>query len=123
MLALSVSISTSSSPTATLAPSSRSHWTTVPSSMESDSLGIVTSAMSAPVLPCSHVGLGERSGQGPRDQGLNVAVDLGDDLVEPFLGDTEALRQRGPGKLQWIALPPFGQLLGLAVVARVAARV
>src|SRR5437764_13193571 len=117
MLALSVSISTSSSPTDTSAPSSRSHWTTVPSSMESDSLGMVTSVMSVPVLPCRRVGVGERGRQGPRDQHLDVAVDLSDDLVEPFRGDTEELRQRAPGNLQRIALPPCGQLPGLAVVA------
>src|SRR3954466_7643278 len=43
MLALSVSISTSGAPRLTSPPSSTSHFSTVPSSMESDSRGIVTS--------------------------------------------------------------------------------
>src|SRR5688500_19668922 len=43
MLALSVSISTSGSPRVTSAPSSTSHFRTVPSSIESDRRGIVTS--------------------------------------------------------------------------------
>src|SRR5215213_8843354 len=45
MLALSVSISTSSSPFWTSSPSDFSHLRIVPSSMESDSRGIATSAM------------------------------------------------------------------------------
>src|ERR1700742_1592266 len=47
MFALSVSISTSSSPTATSSPSDLSHFRIVPSSMESDRRGIATSAMPA----------------------------------------------------------------------------
>src|SRR5689334_7064360 len=50
MLALSVSISTSSSPLETSSPSDLSHLRIVPSSMESDRRGIATSAM-AGVLP------------------------------------------------------------------------
>ena len=45
MLALSVSISTSSSPRSTESPSDLSHFRIVPSSMESDRRGIATSAM------------------------------------------------------------------------------
>src|SRR3954449_8210179 len=45
MLALSVSISTSSSPRDTSSPSDLSHLRIVPSSMESDKRGIATSAM------------------------------------------------------------------------------
>src|SRR3954447_19002629 len=45
MLALSVSISTSSSPRFTSSPSDLSHLRIVPSSIESDSRGIATSAM------------------------------------------------------------------------------
>ena len=45
MLALSVSISTSSSPRLTSSPSDFSHFRIVPSSMESDRRGIATSAM------------------------------------------------------------------------------
>src|SRR4051795_3026944 len=47
MLALSVSISTSSSPRLTLSPSDLSHLRIVPSSIESDRRGMVTSAMAA----------------------------------------------------------------------------
>src|SRR4051812_1923436 len=50
MLALSVSISTSSSPLDTSSPSDFSHLRIVPSSIESDRRGIATSAM-AGVLP------------------------------------------------------------------------
>src|SRR3954451_24271620 len=50
MLALSVSISTSSSPRFTSSPSDLSHLRIVPSSIESDRRGIATSAMAA-VLP------------------------------------------------------------------------
>src|SRR4051794_26102433 len=50
MLALSVSISTSSSPSLTSSPSDFSHLRIVPSSIESDRRGIATSAM-AGVLP------------------------------------------------------------------------
>src|SRR5215212_7740409 len=45
MLALSVSISTSSSPRDTSSPSDLSHLRIVPSSIESDRRGIATSAM------------------------------------------------------------------------------
>src|SRR3954454_13421933 len=45
MLALSVSISTSSSPRFTSSPSDLSHLRIVPSSIESDRRGIATSAM------------------------------------------------------------------------------
>ena len=45
MLALSVSISTISSPRDTSSPSDLSHFRIVPSSMESDRRGIATSAM------------------------------------------------------------------------------
>src|SRR4051794_4309113 len=50
MLALSVSISTSSSPLETSSPSDLSHLRIVPSSIESDRRGIATSPMAA-VLP------------------------------------------------------------------------
>src|SRR5690242_7002007 len=50
MLALSVSISTSSSPSLTSSPSDLSHLRIVPSSIESERRGIATSAMAA-VLP------------------------------------------------------------------------
>ena len=50
MLALSVSISTSSSPRLTSSPSDFSHFRIVPSSIESDRRGIATSAMPAAYL-------------------------------------------------------------------------
>ena len=49
MFALSVSISTSSSPTATSSPTDFSHFSTVPSSIESERRGITMSAISAPL--------------------------------------------------------------------------
>src|SRR5262245_22265502 len=49
MVALSVSISTSSSPLATSSPSDFSHFRIVPSSIESDRRGMTTSAMDANV--------------------------------------------------------------------------
>src|SRR3954462_14037928 len=52
MLALSVSISTSSSPRLTSSPSDFSHFRIVPSSIESDRRGIATSAM-PPAYPVS----------------------------------------------------------------------
>src|SRR5215208_8107747 len=57
MLALSVSISTSGSPRLTSPPSSTSHLRTVPSSIESERRGIVTSvANSVPFLEISERG-------------------------------------------------------------------
>src|SRR3954452_15095689 len=50
MLALSVSISTSSSPRVTSSPSDFSHFRIVPSSMESDSRGIATSGMAGSLV-------------------------------------------------------------------------
>src|SRR4051794_13651736 len=67
MFALSVSISTSSSPTDTSSPTDLSHRRTVPSSMESESRGMTISATAAPLqrLECGadHV-------LGVRDRGL-----------------------------------------------------
>src|SRR5215207_487028 len=53
MLALSVSISTSGSPRLTSPPSSTSHFRTVPSSIESDRRGIVTSVANSVLLEIS----------------------------------------------------------------------
>src|SRR5918992_4820611 len=60
MLALSVSISTSSSPRETSSPSDFSHFRIVPSSIESDRRGIATSGIVAAY----------RSGDGRRPLGL-----------------------------------------------------
>src|SRR5215217_7108380 len=67
MLALSVSISTSGSPRLTSPPSSTSHFRTVPSSIESDKRGIVTSVAKFP--PCLEVSEG---GDGRLDHVLLV---------------------------------------------------
>src|SRR5215211_3833769 len=65
MLALSVSISTSSSPRLTSSPSDLSHLRIVPSSIESDRRGIATSAMLGsvplPTLKASARGGGRRA--------------------------------------------------------------
>src|ERR1044071_5140710 len=63
MLALSVSISTSSSPRETSSPSDLSHFRIVPSSIESDKRGIATSAMSSAYTP--RRGGGSCSGRRP----------------------------------------------------------
>src|SRR5215212_6706050 len=56
MLALSVSISTSGSPRVTSPPSSTSHLSTVPSSIESERRGIVTSLANASPLEVAEGG-------------------------------------------------------------------
>src|SRR3954453_22698425 len=61
MLALSVSISTSSSPFLTSSPSDFSHLRIVPSSIESDRRGMATSGMAPEELS----GGGARGGAGP----------------------------------------------------------
>src|SRR5919202_2180712 len=95
MLALSVSISTSSSPRDTSSPSDLSHLRIVPSSMESDRRGIATSAM------------GERytSGRGRNLQPSDVEsrwkleivrgeqVLVAQDVQAPSVGDDPPARQ------------------------------
>src|SRR5689334_21537102 len=91
MLALSVSISTSSSPLETSSPSDLSHLRTVPSSMESDRRGIATSAMPrrmpvlrAPaLLDAPEPPYGERDGPGEREQRDHHVADV----VEVEAGD------------------------------------
>src|ERR1700750_1731693 len=61
MLALSVSISTSSSPLETASPSDFSHLRIVPSSIESERRGIATSAMAE---GCQRSGRGHGDGRG-----------------------------------------------------------
>src|ERR671918_692116 len=63
MLALSVSISTSGSPRLTSPPSSISHLRTVPSSIESDRRGIVTSVANC----ASFLEISERGYRGLHD--------------------------------------------------------
>src|SRR3954471_21046928 len=100
MLALSVSISTSSSPRFTSSPSDLSHLRIVPSSIESDRRGIATSAMPGSV-PLPGPGASARGGgQGARAtrRALQVAEggdDRLDDLRLVRIGDLlERLRVR-----------------------------
>src|SRR4051812_19525614 len=77
MLALSVSISTSSSPRFTSSPSDLSHLRIVPSSIESDRRGIATSAMPGNVpLP----GRGTSARGGRRGGGARARA-AGDDVA------------------------------------------
>src|ERR687895_1552456 len=102
MLALSVSISTSGSPRLTSPPSSTSHLSTVPSSIESDRRGIVTSlAIGSPPLDVAEGGYGglhhvllmrecgllERLGVRHRDVGTGHALHGGVEPVERLLLD------------------------------------
>src|SRR3954464_15310722 len=110
MLALSVSISTSSSPLDTSSPSDLSHFRIVPSSIESDRRGIETSAMprniavlgapafldarEAPDRQRDDPGEGE---QGDHDVADVVEVEAGDPApeaaveAEPLVHDREQL--------------------------------
>src|SRR5215211_338403 len=102
MLALSVSISTSGSPRLTWPPCSTSHLSTVPSSIESDRRGIVTSvAMVGALLEISegrehslhhvllmrHCGLLERLGVGHRRVGPGHPLHRRVEVVERLLLD------------------------------------
>src|SRR3954468_21909293 len=117
MFALSVSISTSSSPTVTSSPSDFSHFRIVPSSMESDRRGIATSAMPASMaamivpghaaaslsrggLELGHRGQGREAGHRPAAPAL-----LDPDPPAVALDDLAADRE-----------PDAGPLVGLAVV-------
>src|SRR5919106_502822 len=102
MLALSVSISTSGSPRLTSPPSSTSHLRTVPSSIESDRRGIVTSlaigssSLDVPeggyrglhhMLLVRECGLLERVGVGHRNVRACHALHRGVEPVEHLLLD------------------------------------
>src|ERR671932_1514656 len=65
MLALSVSISTSSSPRFTSAPSDFSHLRIVPSSIESESRGIATAGMARRIARVRQAPAAAGSGRGP----------------------------------------------------------
>src|SRR4051794_20181392 len=86
MFALSVSISTSSSPLETSSPSDFSHLRIVPSSIESDRRGIATSAMAA-VL---------RGGQGEAEHGPPPVAVVDPDPPAVALDDPAADRQPDP---------------------------
>src|SRR4051812_42209741 len=94
MLALSVSISTSSSPSDTSSPSDLSHFRIVPSSMESDRRGIATSAMNG-VLP-------DRKRE-PKHGAAALAV-VDPDPPTVALDDLAADRQPDPGALVGLAV-------------------
>src|SRR4051794_41897405 len=105
MLALSVSISTSSSPRFTSSPSDLSHLRIVPSSIESDRRGIATSAMPGNVpLP----GRGT-SARGGRRGGRARARAAGGDVARGgHHADDPRVRGAGRGgaDLELRALPP-----------------
>src|SRR5215212_1870661 len=104
MLALSVSISTSSSPRLTSSPSDFSHLRIVPSSIESDRRGIATSAMPGSV-PANGPGTASargrgRAGRGPawgaqRALGLRLPGDVAAD--RHHADDARALVAHGDG--------------------------
>src|ERR687898_489672 len=103
MLALSVSISTSSSPRLTSSPSDFSHLRIVPSSMESDRRGMETSAMAggysadwrtnSPVLARHRIHQ-RRRGHGRDREGEHRAAALAlDDLAADGESDAGALER------------------------------
>src|SRR5947208_1591589 len=114
MLALSVSISTSSSPLETESPSDFSHLRIVPSSIESERRGIATSAM-AEGLQRSGGGHGDHVGgrpvarrrgrQGEAEDRPAALAAVGPDAPAVALDDLAADRQ-----------PDAGALVALAVV-------
>src|SRR5215203_3201984 len=92
MLALSVSISTSSSPLETSSPSDLSHLRIVPSSMESDRRGMATSDMPS--------GYGKRE---PEDRPAALALVDPDPSAVAF-DDLAADREADPGSLVGLAV-------------------
>src|SRR5918994_7954891 len=132
MLALSGSISTSSSPRLTSSPSDFSHLRIVPSSIESDSRGVETSAMAggysadwrtnSPVLArrrihecrCGH----GRHGEGEHRAAALAAVDA--DLAALALDDLAADREADPRPLERLAVvQPLEHLEDAIAMARV----
>src|ERR671916_1918748 len=120
MLALSVSISTSSSPRLTSSPSDFSHLRIVPSSMESDRRGIATSAMRRKIpgdrrATSCHGGGGHalllgdrrRSRHGGKREAEHRAAALAfldPDPAALALDDLAADRQADPGALERLAV-------------------
>src|SRR5688500_2972274 len=116
MLALSVSISTSSSPRFTSSPSDFSHLRIVPSSIESDRRGIETSAMAAdysahwrtdaPVLARSRVHERGRGHGGEREREHRAAAlaRLDPDLAALALHDLAADREADARALEGLAV-------------------
>src|SRR3954453_17093537 len=95
MLALSVSISTSSSPRDTSSPSDLSHLRIVPSSIESDRRGIATSAM-AERYTSGRGGNLQPTGVEPRRKLQAVGGEQGlvaQDVQAAPVGDDPAARQ------------------------------
>src|SRR4051794_29538354 len=99
MFALSVSISTSSSPVRTSSPSALSHFRIVPSSIESESLGMATSGMARQYRRLQRRGLG-RCGRGVRDRELEARaatrIGLDPDAPTVALDDLAAHGQPDP---------------------------
>src|SRR4051794_642043 len=94
MLALSVSISTSSSPLETSSPSDLSHLTIVPSSIESDRRGMATSPIAA-VLP---------GWQGEAEHGPAAFALVDPDPAAVALDDLAADREPDSGALEGLAV-------------------
>src|SRR3954465_3025174 len=112
MLALSVSISTSSSPLDTESPSDLSHLRIVPSSMESDRRGIATSAMGRRIAVLGrnrrHGGVGAGTVAGGRERepenGASTRAVLHPDPPPVALDDLAADRQADAGALVGLAV-------------------
>ena len=93
MLALSVSISTSSSPLETSSPSDLSHFRIVPSSIESDRRGIATSAMGRNVQIRRRRPSRRGRGRSPPGSSRSCAASsslVGEDLGARAVGDDPA---------------------------------
>src|SRR5919112_4003465 len=116
MFALSVSISTSSSPRLTSSPSAFSHLRIVPSSMESDRRGIETSAMGGGYSGNGRTGSRalvrrrlhqRRSGHGRKREGEDAAAALArveGDLAALALDDLAADGQADARALERLAI-------------------
>src|SRR5215207_3997593 len=116
MLALSVSISTSSSPRLTSSPSAFSHLRIVPSSMESDRRGIETSAMgggysrnwrtgSGALVRRGRHQRGSRHGRNREAEDAAAALARGEaDLAALALDDLAADRQPDARALERLAI-------------------
>src|SRR5829696_5134634 len=107
MFALSVSISTSSSPRLTSFPSAFSHLRIVPSSMESDRRGIETSAMGGGYSRNWRTGSGAlvRRGRNREAEDAAAALARGEaDLAALALDDLAADRQPDARALERLAI-------------------
>src|SRR3954470_878992 len=113
MFALSVSISTSSSPRFTSSPSALSHLRIVPSSIESDRRGIATSAMPGPYsgnrrAGALHAALDRgrsgHAGDGEAEHGAAALAALDPDAAAVALDDLPADGEADAGALERLAV-------------------